>query len=88
MTQTNDGFALAEQDLRDRGPGDFLGTRQAGFNEFKIASLADVRLIHLAREVAEEVLEADPSLELPEHLPLRQAVRKILPSSDGEGDVS
>ena len=88
MTQTNDGFALAEQDLRDRGPGDFLGTRQAGFNEFKMASLADVRLIHLAREVAEEVLEADPSLELPEHLPLRQAVRKILPSSDGEGDVS
>jgi ATP-dependent DNA helicase RecG len=88
MTQTNDGFVLAEQDLRDRGPGDFLGTRQAGFNEFKMASLADVRLIHLAREVAEEVLESDPSLELPEHLPLRQAVRKILPSSDGEGDVS
>jgi hypothetical protein len=53
-----------------------------------MASLAAVRLIHLAREVAEEVLEADPSLDLPEHLPLRQAVRKILPSSDGEGDVS
>ena len=88
MTQTNDGFVLAEQDLRDRGPGDFLGTRQAGFNEFKMASLADVRLIHLAREVAEEVLEADPGLELPEHLPLKQAVEKILPSSDGEGDVS
>ncbi len=88
MTQTNDGFVLAEQDLRDRGPGDFLGTRQAGFNEFKMASLADVRLIHLAREVAEEVLEADPALELPEHLPLKQAVEMILPSNDGEGDVS
>ncbi len=88
MTETNDGFVLAEQDLRDRGPGDFLGTRQAGFNEFKMASLADVRLIHLAREVAEEVLEADPSLNLPEHLPLKQAVEKILPSDDGEGDVS
>ncbi len=88
MTQTNDGFVLAEQDLKDRGPGDFLGTRQAGFNEFKMASLADVRLIHLAREVAEEVLEADPGLELPEHLPLKQAVGKILPSNDGEGDVS
>jgi ATP-dependent DNA helicase RecG len=88
MTQTNDGFILAEQDLRDRGPGDFLGTRQAGFNEFKMASLADVRLIHLAREVAEEVLEADPGLELTEHLPLKQAVEKILPSDDGDGDVS
>ncbi|HPR34891.1 MAG TPA: ATP-dependent DNA helicase RecG [Anaerolineaceae bacterium] len=88
MTQTNDGFVLAEQDLRDRGPGDFLGTRQAGFNEFKMASLADVRLIHLAREVAEEVLEADPGLESTEHLPLKQAVEKILPSDDGEGDVS
>jgi ATP-dependent DNA helicase RecG len=88
MTQTNDGFVLAEQDLKDRGPGDFLGTRQAGFNEFKMASLADVRLIHLAREVAEEVLEADPDLELPEHLPLKQAVEKILPSNDGNGDVS
>ena len=88
MTQTNDGFILAEQDLRDRGPGDFLGTRQAGFNEFKMASLADVRLIHLAREVAEEVLEADPVLGLPEHLPLKQAVEKILPSDDGNGDVS
>ena len=88
MTQTNDGFVLAEQDLRDRGPGDFLGTRQAGFNEFKMASMADVRLIHLAREVAEEVLEADPGLDLPEHLPLKQAVEKILPSDDGDGDVS
>lgn len=88
LTQTNDGFVLAEQDLRDRGPGDFLGTRQAGFNEFKMASLADVRLIHLAREVAEEVLEADPGLELSEHLPLRQAVGRILPSDDGDGDVS
>lgn len=88
MTQTNDGFVLAEQDLKDRGPGDFLGTRQAGFNEFKMASLADVRLIHLARKVAEEVLEADPDLELSEHLPLKQAVEKILPSNDGDGDVS
>ena len=88
MTQTNDGFVLAEQDLRERGPGDFLGTRQAGFNEFRMASLADVRLIHLARKVAEEVLETDPVLDLPEHQPLKQAVGKILPSSDGDGDVS
>jgi len=53
-----------------------------------MASLADVRLIHLAREVAEEVLEEDPGLELSEHLPLKQAVEKILPSDDGNGDVS
>ncbi len=88
LTQTSDGFVLAEQDLKDRGPGDFLGTRQAGFNDFKMASLADVRLIHLARQVAEEVLEADPMLEQPEHLPLKQAVERIMPSQDGEGDVS
>jgi len=88
MTQTNDGFALAEHDLKDRGPGDFLGTRQAGFNVFKMASLADVRLIHLARQVAEEVLEADPGLENSEHQPLKEAVEKILPSDNSNGDVS
>ncbi len=88
MTETNDGFVLAEQDLKERGPGDFLGTRQAGFGEFRIASLADARLIHLAREVAEEVLEADPSLKNAEHQLLKQAVEKILPSNGGDGDVS
>ena len=88
MTETNDGFVLAEQDLRERGPGDFLGTRQAGFSEFKMASLADVRLIHLARQVAEEVLAEDPSLARSEHLPLKRAVDKILPPVGGDGDVS
>ncbi|HOC39429.1 MAG TPA: hypothetical protein PKJ77_09140, partial [Thermodesulfobacteriota bacterium] len=40
MTKTNDGFELAEHDLQQRGPGDFLGTRQAGFADLKMANLS------------------------------------------------
>jgi ATP-dependent DNA helicase RecG len=45
MASTNDGFILAERDLEQRGPGQFLGTRQAGYAEFQFASLSDIRLI-------------------------------------------
>jgi len=88
MTQTNDGFVLAEKDLQQRGPGDFLGTRQAGFVDLRMANLADVRLIQKARAIAEELLEKDPELEADENQALRRAVVNFWPSSDGDGDVS
>lgn len=88
MTQTNDGFVLAEKDLQQRGPGDFLGTRQAGFVDLKMANLADVRLIQKARAIAEQVLEKDPDLEADENQALRRAVENFWPSADGNGDVS
>ena len=49
MIQTTDGFVLAEHDLEQRGPGEFLGTRQSGYTELKIASLGDIQLIEKAR---------------------------------------
>jgi ATP-dependent DNA helicase RecG len=86
MTQTNDGFVLAEKDLSMRGPGDFLGTRQAGFLELRMASITDVRLIEEARKHATQIFESDPELSVPEHQPLHKMVNRFWRS--GEGDIS
>lgn len=88
MTQTNDGFLLAEKDLQQRGPGDFLGTRQAGFTDLRMANLADIKLIAKARQIAENLYEKDPDLTLPENRSLRQAVYQYWPALGGTGDVS
>ncbi|MCG9969250.1 ATP-dependent DNA helicase RecG [Pelotomaculum terephthalicicum JT] len=67
MTRTTDGFALAEEDLRLRGPGEFYGTRQSGLPEFKIADLlADWKILQAAREEALAWISADPHLQRPE----------------------
>lgn len=68
MVQTNDGFLISEADLQLRGPGDLEGTQQSGLPfELKIANLAtDGRMVEIARQVATEILEADPLLETPE----------------------
>ncbi len=64
MTQTNDGFKIAEEDLRLRGPGDLLGQRQHGLPALKIADLScDVQLLTTAQQEAEALLRADPALE-------------------------
>ncbi len=88
MTETNDGFKLAEVDLEQRGPGDFLGTRQAGAIDLKMASLADLPLIKEARDIAERILEEDPELEEVENMSLKDALEKFWPQTDGAGDVS
>jgi ATP-dependent DNA helicase RecG len=74
---TNDGFALAEKDLELRGPGEFFGTRQAGLPDVRLASLADMKLLELAREQAQRLFEADPTLSAPEHRPLAQKVSRF-----------
>ncbi|MDX1600350.1 MAG: ATP-dependent DNA helicase RecG, partial [Anaerolineales bacterium] len=86
MEATNNGFELAEQDLEQRGPGDFLGTRQSGFAEIQMARLTDVQLIEKARREAQELFEHDPELTHPEHQGLRQAVERAW--SDGTGELS
>jgi ATP-dependent DNA helicase RecG len=86
MTQTNDGFVLAERDLDQRGPGDFLGTRQAGFAEFKMANLTDIRLIEKARKQAIALFDQDPDLSDPEHAALLKTFHRFW--GDGRGDVS
>lgn len=63
LTKTNDGFIIAEEDLRLRGPGELLGTRQSGEPFFKVADLGrDEPILHLARETALKILKEDPSL--------------------------
>jgi ATP-dependent DNA helicase RecG len=69
---TDDGFRLAEEDLRLRGPGDFLGVRQSGMPEMKVADLNDTKLIELARQLAAQLWDSDSYLRKEEHAPLRE----------------
>jgi ATP-dependent DNA helicase RecG len=76
MVQTNNGFEIAETDLRLRGPGDLTGTQQSGVLDLQLADLAkDQQLLQLAREEAIHLLETDPELEKPEHHGIRDTVR-------------
>ena len=69
MVRTNDGFEIAEADLKLRGPGDLEGTQQSGMAfDLKIADLArDGQILQLARDVAERIVEEDPTCELPKY---------------------
>ncbi|MAO63380.1 MAG: ATP-dependent DNA helicase RecG [Balneola sp.] len=68
MEETNDGFRIAEADLKLRGPGDFLGTKQSGLPDFKFADIVeDQFLLAQAKEKAKSILEADPELQSPDH---------------------
>jgi ATP-dependent DNA helicase RecG len=72
LEDTNDGFKIAEADLEIRGPGEFLGTRQAGGLPFRLANLVrDREWLLRARADAESILATDPNLELLDHAPLR-----------------
>jgi ATP-dependent DNA helicase RecG len=84
MQETNDGFVLAERDLEQRGPGEFLGTRQSGFAELRTAQLTDVRLIESARREATRLFEQDPGLNQPEHLLLSEALERFWTPEKGE----
>lgn len=83
LEETNNGFALAEKDLDLRGPGEFLGTKQSGLPELRIAHLSDVATLALAREAAQKLFEDDP--ELREHTMLQKQVWRFW---RGHGDVS
>ncbi len=86
MAETNDGFVLAERDLEQRGPGEFLGTRQSGYAGLRMASLSDVRMIEKARLQAQLLFERDPDLQMPENQLLAEALQRFWGS--GKGDVS
>ena len=79
MVRTNDGFEIAEIDMKLRGPGDIEGTQQSGIPfDMKIANLAkDQRILEHARRVADDILEVDPGLEKDENLLLKQQLGKI-----------
>jgi ATP-dependent DNA helicase RecG len=86
MIETSDGFILAEKDLDIRGPGDFLGTRQSGFSELKVASLTNIKLIETAREEARRIMDLDPELQQAQHKAIQQQVSRFW--RGGEGDIS
>jgi ATP-dependent DNA helicase RecG len=73
MVRTNDGFEIAEQDLKIRGPGDIMGTQQSGVLDFKLADLAkDGQLIQLAKIDVDELLKKDADLTLKENQSIRE----------------
>ena len=83
LTETNDGFELAEKDLELRGPGDFFGTRQSGLPDLRIAHLTDTETIVAARAAAQKIFAEDPQLDqVPQ---LRAQVERFW---RGHGDVS
>jgi ATP-dependent DNA helicase RecG len=86
MAETNNGFILAERDLAQRGPGEFLGTRQAGFADLRLASLTDVHLIEKARQHAQAIFDFDPDLVAPENQPMLHAMRRFW--REEQGDIS
>ncbi|MBS6216521.1 MAG: ATP-dependent DNA helicase RecG [Clostridiales bacterium] len=78
LTQTTDGFRISEEDLKLRGPGDFFGKRQHGLPQMRIADLAgDTRLLKEAQEAAQALLAEDPTLDRPEHQPLKEQIRRL-----------
>jgi ATP-dependent DNA helicase RecG len=87
VESTLDGFLLAQKDLEMRGWGEFLGTRQSGVPELRMASrlMTDMRLLETVREAARRLFESDPELNWPEH---RLLARRVSEISQGEGEVS
>lgn len=78
IKNNRDGFKIADEDLRLRGPGDFLGYRQHGLPELKIADMsADIDVLKLAGMAAANLLEHDPKLTEEENLPLREEIKKM-----------
>ena len=86
MEKSQDGFYLAQVDLDIRGPGDFLGTRQSGFADLRMAKLSDLRTIEKARREAQALFERDPELKLPEHAALAENLARFW--TPGASDVS
>ncbi|GAB7088202.1 ATP-dependent DNA helicase RecG [Marinifilum fragile] len=79
MVRTNDGFEIAEVDLKLRGPGDIEGTQQSGISyDLKIANLGkDGQLLQYTRDVAQEILDNDPLLEKEENFTLAKQVKRL-----------
>jgi len=82
MVRTNNGFEIADTDLKLRGPGDLMGTQQSGVLDLKLADLAkDAAIVQLARDVASELITDDKELEKPEHLALKNQMLRLRKSN-------
>lgn len=79
MTQTNNGFEIAEVDMRLRGPGDIMSTQQSGVLDLKLVNLvSDHAILKTARHIAQDILEEDPNLETPKNKNIRNYVDQVL----------
>ena len=77
MTETTDGFQIAQEDLGIRGPGEFLGTRQHGLPEFKIGNIvSDLKILEEARRAAFTLVKKDPTLARPEYQLLKRYLQE------------
>jgi len=85
IEKVQDGFQLAEEDLRLRGPGEFFGTRQSGLPDLRMAKLSDVALLELARTEAIRLFEKDPGLKKPAHASLAKELGRAW---QGGGELS
>ena len=84
MVKTNNGFEIAEVDLKLRGPGNILGTQQSGILRLKIADIVkDNKLLKIARELAKEILKKDPKLENSEN----QIIKRNLSNLQYESNI-
>jgi ATP-dependent DNA helicase RecG len=73
MSKTNDGFKIAEEDFNIRGPGKFLGTRQSGLPDFRVAHIGrDINILVEARKAAFDLINRDPELKNTEHQLLKR----------------
>ncbi|NLD18788.1 MAG: ATP-dependent DNA helicase RecG [Clostridiales bacterium] len=78
MASSSDGFFIAEEDLKLRGPGEVFGTRQHGLPDLKISDLAKhMKVLNVAKDQAKKILQEDPKLEAAENQPLRRRVVKL-----------
>ncbi len=78
IVSSTDGFKIAEADLEIRGPGEVLGTRQHGLPDLRVARITDTRLVELARRLAFEMVEDDPSLIKPGNIEIKSILKKRL----------
>lgn len=83
LNQSNDGFHIANEDLKLRGPGDLFGIRQSGILDFRLGDIfQDAKILQNANEAAGKLLREDPNLELPNHRALAEHMKQILSESD------
>jgi ATP-dependent DNA helicase RecG len=89
MTETTDGFRIAETDLRLRGPGDLAGTQQSGIVDLKIANLLrDEKILKYARNLATEILDKDPHLDDPSNAMLAKTLNMLNKNQPDWGSIS